>query len=51
MTRKTVTMNVQCTIEPWVPVFIACMLRLSLTERFKATLSTFVIDHGVTVKP
>jgi hypothetical protein len=51
MTRKTVTMNVQCTIAPWAPVFIACMLRLSTTERSKVTMATFVIDHGVKVKP
>lgn len=35
--------------EPWVPVFIALMVRLSQSDRFKATLSTFVLEHGVRI--
>lgn len=35
--------------DPWVAVFIAAMVRLSKTDRFKATLSTFVLEHGVRI--
>jgi hypothetical protein len=46
MSRSLVTMTLRVEVAPWVTPFVAAMLRLSHTERFKATLSTFVIDHG-----
>lgn len=38
-------------VAPWVPVFVAMMVRIGQSEKFKATLATFVIDHGVTSAP
>lgn len=40
-------MTMRIEIAPWVQPFVAFMLHLSHTDRFKATLSTFIMDHGV----
>ena len=45
----TYTMRVQ--IAPWVAPFIAAMVRLSTTERFKSTICSFVNDHGIKLCP
>ena len=47
----TVTHSVRISVEPWVTAYVALMIRLSQTDRFKATLSTFIIDHGIKVTP
>lgn len=34
----------------WIGPFVVAMTKLSQTERFKATISTFILDHGMTVQ-
>jgi hypothetical protein len=48
---KNVTMALRIEVQPWVAVYVALMLRHSRSDKFKATLSTFVIDHGVKALP
>ncbi len=49
MGDKPVTVTLRTEVAPWVAVYIALMIRRSQTERFKATLATFVLDHGIRV--
>lgn len=51
MSKQLVTMTVRVEVAPWVTPFIAVMVRLSQTERFKATISTFVNDRGIKLCP
>ena len=47
MTAKQVAMTMRVEVAPWVQPYVALMVRLCQSDRFKATLSTFIIDHGV----
>lgn len=49
--NKPATYTMRVEVAPWVAPFIAIMVRLSQTERFKATICSFVNDHGVTLCP
>lgn len=49
MTDKPATMRIE--MSPWVAVYIALMVRLGQSDKFKATLSTFIIDHGIKAAP
>lgn len=40
-------MSVRLEVAPWVQPFVALMVRMSQSDRFKATISTFIIDHGI----
>lgn len=51
MSDKPVTMTVRIEVAPWVSTFIGLMLRRSCSERMKATISTFVMDHGIVCRP
>lgn len=44
-----VTMTLRAQVAPWVAVYIALMVRLSQTDRFKTTLAAFIVHHGVEV--
>jgi hypothetical protein len=45
-----VTHTVRITFEPWVPVFIAIMVKFGRSDTYRGTLSSFVLDHGVVVQ-
>jgi hypothetical protein len=47
VTRSLVSMTLRVEVAPWVTPFVAIMVRLSQTDRFKATISTFINDHGI----
>ncbi len=47
---SSVSMTIRVDVAPWVRPFVAAMVRLSQTERMKATISTFINDHGISVR-
>lgn len=49
--NKAVTYTMRVEVAPWVAPFMYAMLRMSTTERFKAAISSFVNDHGITLCP
>lgn len=49
--NKPATYTMRVEVAPWVAPFMFAMLRMSMTERFKATISAFANDHGITLCP
>jgi len=49
--NKPATYTMRVEVAPWVAPFISVMVRMSMTERFKATICSFVNDHGVKLCP
>lgn len=45
------TMTVRVEVAPWVQPYVALMVRICHSDKFKTTLSTFVMDHGVKLVP
>jgi len=41
--------TVKIVFEPWAAVYIALMVKLGRSEKFRGTLATFVLDNAVKV--